>query len=98
MRWPGRWGATRAGWVPGEMDSPRGPAFQPQGRWSDPGAWAAAARPCRAGRCDEIGECDNRETAIAAVLAGLGVAGAALYGRRRLRRGTPPPSPQAAAQ
>ena len=25
---PGRWGASRAGWVPGEMDSPRGPAFQ----------------------------------------------------------------------
>jgi hypothetical protein len=86
MRWPGRWGATRAGWVAGEMDSPRGPAFQPQGRWSDPAAWAGAAQPCRARACDEIGECDNRETAIAAVLAGLGVIGAALYGRRRLRR------------
>ena len=85
MRWPGHWGATRAGWVPGEMDSPRGPAFQPQGRWSDPDAWAAAAEPCRARRCDELGECDNRETAIAAVLAGLGLAGAGLYGRRRLR-------------
>jgi hypothetical protein len=85
VRWPGRWGAARAGWVPGEMDAPRGPAFQPQGRWSDPAGWAAAAMPCRARRCDELGECDNRETAIAAVLAGLGVAGAGLYGRRRLR-------------
>ena len=30
VRWPGRWGAARAGGVPGEMDSPRGPAFQPR--------------------------------------------------------------------
>ena len=67
MRYPGRWGATRAGWVPGEMDSPRGPAFQPQGRWSDPDGWAAAARPCTGRDCDRRGECDGRETAIAAV-------------------------------
>jgi hypothetical protein len=63
--WPGRWGNARAGWVPGEMDSPPGPAFQPQGRWSDPDAWARAARPCTRDRCDEAGECDGRETAIA---------------------------------
>ena len=75
---PGTGARRRAGWVPGEMDSPRGPAFQPQGRWSDPDAWAAAAEPCRARRCDELGECDDRETAIAAVLAGLGTAGAGL--------------------
>ena len=81
--WPGRWGNARAGWVPGEMDSPRGPAFQPQGRWTDPDAWAAAARPCTFGGCDELGECDGRETALAlaAPLALLVVLGA--WWRRR---------------
>jgi hypothetical protein len=80
VRWPGRWGSARAGWVPGEMDSPRGPAFQPQGRWSDPEGWARRARPCTFGRCDEAGECDTTETlmgvALPAVvlLIGLGFA------------------------
>ncbi len=87
MRYPGRWGASRAGWIPGEMDSPRGPAFQPQGRWSDPAAWAAAARPCTRRDCDERGECDGRETASAALLAALGLLGAGLSGGRRLRAG-----------
>ena len=53
-------GAARdAGWVPGEMDSPRGPAFQPGDRWSDPAAWARAARSCTRADCDRIGECDQ---------------------------------------
>ena len=68
VRWPGRWGGARAGWVPGEMDSPRGPAFQPQGRWSDPEDWAQQARPCTLRRCDEVGECDTRETLAAVAL------------------------------
>jgi hypothetical protein len=84
MRYPGRWGATRAGWVPGETDSPRGPAFQPG--WSDPAAWAAAAHPCTRRECDERGECDGRETATAAVLAVLGVLVAFGMAGRRLRR------------
>jgi hypothetical protein len=87
-RWPGRWGGARAGWVPGEMDSPRGPAFQPQGRWSDPDAWARAARPCTRDRCDEAGECDGREVAlplVAPVLAALTVIG--LRRRRSSRDG-----------
>jgi hypothetical protein len=87
MRWPGRWGGARARWWnPAEQDSPAGPAFQGQGRWSDPDAWADAARACRAG-CDELGECDWRENAIgggaaAAIAAGLLVG----LRRRRLRR------------
>jgi MYXO-CTERM domain-containing protein len=85
MRWPGRWGGARAGWVPGEESSPRGPAFQPQGRWSDPDAWARAARPCTFGRCDELGECDGVETAmLAGGLAALGVV--LVVGWRRRRR------------
>jgi hypothetical protein len=88
MAYAGRWGATRAGWVPGEMDSPRGPAFQGV-RWSDPAAWAAAARPCTRGDCDERGECDGRETAVAALLAVLGLLVALLYAGRRLRDAEP---------
>jgi hypothetical protein len=71
VRWPGQWGDARARWwVPAEQDSPRGPAFQPEGRWTDPGAWAREARSCRA-ECDELGECDTPETVL-----GIGVAGA----------------------
>ena len=80
---PGRWGRARRGWVPGEMDSPRGPAFQPDGRWSDPDAWARAARPCTHRRCDEVGECDGRETAI--TLAAPLVAALAVLGLLRRR-------------
>jgi hypothetical protein len=92
MRYPGRWGGSRAGWVPGEMDSPRGPAFQPEGRWSDPAAWAAGARACTRHDCDALGECDGRETLWAAVLAALGVLGAGLFALRRLRGAEPAPA------
>jgi len=85
IRWPGRWGATQAGRVPGEQSSPRGPAFAPAGAWADPAAWAAAAGSCKATLCNELGECDLEETLSSAVLAALGLAGAALLARRRLR-------------
>jgi hypothetical protein len=89
--WPGRWGGARSGWVPGEMDSPRGPAFQPQGRWSDPDAWARAARPCTLDRCDEAGECDGRETALAlAAAVALALAALAPLRRRSSRDGEHP--------
>ena len=83
------WGRSRARWwVPGEQSSPPGPAFQPQGRWSDPEGWARRARECGAGRCNETGECDGRETAMqggaAAVL--LLLAGAATFRRRHRER------------
>jgi hypothetical protein len=94
MRYRGPWGAARAGWVPGEMDSPPGPAFQPDGRWSDPGAWARSARSCTREDCDRIGECDQAETALAAGVAGLGALFALIYGWRRSRRA---PAPEDAA-
>ncbi|HZB77447.1 MAG TPA: hypothetical protein VE526_14540 [Solirubrobacteraceae bacterium] len=86
----GRWGGARAGWVPGEMDSPRGPAFQPQGRWSDPDAWARSARTCTRRDCDRLGECDQTETALAGGVAGIGALMALVYGWRRSRRATAP--------
>jgi len=46
--WPGRWGESEAGPVPGEQSSPRGPAFQGT-RWSDPSAFDRAARTCGSG-------------------------------------------------
>ena len=51
LAWPGRWGASWAGPVPGEQSSPRGPAFQPGDRWRAPNALAARASPCSV-RCD----------------------------------------------
>lgn len=85
MRWDGRWGGARARWwVPGEQDSPRGPAFQAQGRWSDPDAWADHARSCHAG-CNHVDECDGREQAVG--MGGvLALLGAVALGRRTRRR------------
>jgi hypothetical protein len=86
-RWPGIWPAhhgARAGWVPGEMDSPRSPAFQPGGRWSDPEGWARRARPCTFRRCDELGECDSREVLTVAALPAAALL--VLLGLRRRRR------------
>jgi hypothetical protein len=85
MRWPGRWGGARARWwVPGEQDSPRGPAFQDE-RW-DAAAWARSARSCRAG-CDREDECDGGETALGAGAgAAAGLVGIAGLMRRRRRR------------
>ena len=83
MRFSGRWGASRAR-LPFESSSPRGPAFEGE-RWDDPAAFAASARDCMAGRCDERGECDGREWALAggvgAILGGLGLLG--VWRRRR---------------
>jgi hypothetical protein len=79
MRRSTPWGASRAGWVPGEQDSPRGPVFQPA-RW-DPEAFAAAASPCRAA-CDEVGECDGREKTLTAA----GVLALLAWPAWRLRR------------
>lgn len=49
LAWPGRWGRSEGGFVPGEQPSPRGPAFQAEGPWSDPEGFAARARVCGSG-------------------------------------------------
>lgn len=43
--WPGRWGGTPTHTNPIEQPSPRGPLYQGE-RTTNPGAFAAAARPC----------------------------------------------------
>jgi hypothetical protein len=64
MTYPGHWGNARARWwVPGEQDSPRGPAFQRHGRWTDPDAFAASARSCQAA-CNHVNRCDAPERAL----------------------------------
>jgi hypothetical protein len=89
IRWPGRWGASRARWwVPGEMDSPHGPAFQPDNRFGDPEGWAGAARSCQAD-CDRVDECDTPETLLGAGAAGGLFTLAAVAWRRRKRGQTP---------
>lgn len=75
------WGGARARLL-WESDSPRGAAFQGI-RWDDPDAFARSASACKAGRCDEKGECDGRETALG---AGAGALLAGLIVARRVRR------------
>lgn len=87
MTYRGPWGGAHARWwVPGEQDSPPGPAFQQQGRWSDPDAWARAASSCHAD-CDEVDECDASEKALGGGMAaaGTGVLGLLVLRRRRRR-------------
>jgi hypothetical protein len=55
------WGGSRASFIPGEQDSPLGPAFQ-RDRW-DPNVLAAAAHGCMA-PCRRVGACDAREKTI----------------------------------
>jgi hypothetical protein len=93
MSWPGRWGGARQRWwIPGEQDSPRGPAVQPDGRWSDPDGWAKKARDCQAD-CNSIDKCDTPETVLGpgagAGAAGLAAAALALA-RRRKPKGSDP--------
>lgn len=85
MRWDGLWGGARGRWwIPGEQSSPPGPAFQGQGRWSDPDRWARDARSCQAA-CDDVDECDGREQAVGAggILALVGVVAIGYRARRR---------------
>jgi hypothetical protein len=82
MRDPRPWGPSRASFVPGEQDSPHGPAFQPD-RW-DPNAFAAGAHPCHA-TCDHVDECDTRENAVGAGAAAGLLAVVILRLRRRPR-------------
>jgi hypothetical protein len=78
VAWPGRWGASQAGPVPGEQSSPRGPAFQGV-RWSDPARFQAGARPCGAGAPGRPWQTALTAALVAAALA----AGVAVLLRRR---------------
>jgi hypothetical protein len=88
MRRRAPWGASRAGVVPGEMDSPRGPAFQGI-RWQDPAAYARKTSECRSLTCARRGACDIKENAIAggaASLLAILVAGCSIRRRPPKRR------------
>jgi hypothetical protein len=82
VRYPGRWGETEAGVIPGEMSSPVGPRVQESGAWSQPSSYFEHfARPCGSGA-------PSRPWQTAAVIAAgaLLVLGAIVVGRRRARR------------
>ena len=83
MRHRGPWGGARAGWFPPEQSSPPGPAFQGQGRWSRPQAWADQARDCTGRRCTATGACDGPETALAGGAAAVAALAAGLLLLRR---------------
>jgi hypothetical protein len=82
MRRSGPWGGSRAGFVPGEESSPRGPAFQ-RDRF-DPAAFSAGARSCGSGAPPRPVAATVGLGAIALVfLGGLGLAAHWLPRRRR---------------
>lgn len=78
--WPGRWGGTTAGVIPGEANSPRGPAEH--GEWGEPGAWAG-----------QLDECDARYEGSAALAR---PATAAVQVGGKAMRGSPAPVLEAA--
>lgn len=84
MRWPGRWGRSSRRF-PYESSSPRGPAFPPDGRWSDPDGFAARARLCAASRCDALDKCDGTETALGGGVAAVTLAAVGGWALRRRR-------------
>jgi hypothetical protein len=82
VRYPGRWGETEAGLIPGEMSSPVGPRAQESGAWIRPSSYLEDfARPCGSGT-------PGRPWQTAAVIAGgvLLALGAIALVRRRARR------------
>jgi hypothetical protein len=86
-RWmssPRRWGDARAGFVPGEESSPRGPAFQPE-RWRDPSRFHDEhARACGSGPPGR-----TWQTALTVAFAALGAAALLwLVIRRSYNRGS----------
>ncbi len=44
ISWPGHWGGTNPGSIPGEAESPPGPMYHPQ--WNDPKAFSEEALEC----------------------------------------------------
>jgi hypothetical protein len=77
MSSPGRFGDSRASFVPGEQSSPRGPAFQPE--WSHPAAFERSARACTASPPGRPGQ-------LAAEVGLVGLVAVALLARRRRAR------------
>jgi hypothetical protein len=77
LRYGGRWGGSRASWIPSEQSSPPGPRFQDDGRWTSPAAYARSARACGSGA---PGRPLGLTLAVAAIAAALLAAAA-----RRLR-------------
>jgi MYXO-CTERM domain-containing protein len=81
--YPGRWGETEAGLIPGETSSPVGPRVQESGAWTHPGSYFEDfARPCGSGAPDRPWQ------TAAAITAGalLGLGAIVLIRRRRARR------------
>ncbi len=95
MAYPGHWGGAHAHWwIPGEQDSPPGPAFQPGGRWTNPDAFAAGARDCQAS-CNRVNACDAPERGLTLALGAIPLALLLLIRRRygRPRTSTPRDAP-----
>lgn len=79
--WPGRWGGTEAGWVPGEHPSPQGPAFKIP--WSNPAEVLTRARDCGSGPPPRPLQTAGLGLAVVAACGGVGLAW------RRRRGGAP---------
>ena len=82
VAYPGRWGETDDGFIPGEAPSPRGPRFQGSGAWTAPTAYHEdVAVPCGSGAPGR-----SWQTAAGALAVVGAILGAVILVRRRRRR------------
>jgi hypothetical protein len=87
VAYPGRWGESDAGFVPGESPSPFGPRFQASGAWEAPASYHdELARPCGSGAPGRPWQLPAAVAVLGALLAVVWVSRS--RGRRaELRRG-----------
>jgi hypothetical protein len=93
VRWPGRWGRSDGGAIPGEKASPRGPAFQADGPWRDPDGYLERALACGSGAPPLPWAVRLGAGALAAALSAAGAAWV-LQRRRGDPSGRPSPDPR----
>ena len=73
LSWPGHWGYTRPGSIPGEATSPEGPSFH--GAWIEPAEYAAGASECSRTMEEELGGSSPMLSATAPTIENVDVKG-----------------------
>jgi len=80
LSWPGHWGYTRPGSIPGEATSPEGPSFH--GAWIEPDEYVSGASECSRTMEEEFG--GSAPVLSATASSGPGIENVDLKGQRPL--------------